>query len=51
MFKQQLHEINWKEIKMNQNPNKAFNTFIQKVLPLYDHYFLEKEIKVKEKKT
>ena len=49
MFKHQLHEINWKEIKMNQNPNKAFNIFIQKALPLYDHYFLEKKIKVTKK--
>ena len=30
MFKQQLYEINWKEIKMNQNPNEVYNTFIQK---------------------
>ena len=28
MFKQQLLEINWKEIKTNQNPNEAFNIFI-----------------------
>ena len=49
IFKQQLYEINWKEIKTNQNPNEAYNIFIQKVLLLYNHYFPEKEIKVTKK--
>ena len=46
LFKQQLYEINWKEIEANQNPNETYNIFIQNVVLLYDHYFPEKEIKV-----
>ena len=49
MFKQHLYEINWKENETNQNPNEAYNIFIQKVLLLCDHYFPEKEIKVTKK--
>ena len=49
MFKQQLYEINWKEIKTNQKPNEVYNIFVQNVLLLYDHYFPEKEIKVTKK--
>ena len=49
MFKQQLYEVNWKEIKTNQYANEAFNIFIQRVLLLYDHHFPEKEIKVTKK--
>ena len=47
--KQQLYEINWKEIKTNQNPNEAYNIFIQNVLLLYNRYFPKKEIKVTKK--
>ena len=39
MFKQQLYEINWKEIKLNQSSNDAYNIFIEEVLLLYDYYF------------
>ena len=49
MFKQQLYEINWEEIETNQDPNEAYNIFLQKVLLLYDHYLPEKEIKVTKK--
>ena len=49
MFKQQLYEINWKEIKTNQKPNEVYNIFVQNVLLLYDHYFPEKAIKVTKK--
>ena len=47
--KQQLYEINWKEIKTNQNPNEAYNIFIQNVLLLYNRYFPKKEMKVTKK--
>ena len=44
-----LYEINWKEIKTNQNSNKTYNILLQKFPLLYDHYFPEKEIKVTKK--
>ena len=33
-------------METNQDPNEAYNIFIQKILLLCDHYFSEKELKV-----
>ena len=31
MFKQKLYEINWQEVETNQNPNEAYNIFLEKI--------------------
>ena len=45
MFKQQLYEINWEEIKTNRDPNEAYNIFLQKVLLLYEIKVTKKDLK------
>ena len=50
MFKQQLYEIDWKEIKRNQNPYEAYNIFIQKFL-LYTTITFRKKRQMLQKKT
>ena len=49
LFKQKLHETKWDEIMSFQNPDDAYKAFLKRFSTLYDTYFPEKKIKLKNK--
>ena len=49
LFKQKLHETNWDDIEVSQNPDEAYKSFLNKFSDLYDTYFPKKQIKLKSK--
>ena len=49
LFKQKLHETKWNEIMSFQNPDYAYKVFLKRFSTLYDTYFPEKKIKLKNK--
>ena len=48
-FKQKLYEIKWNEIMSFENPDDAYKAFLKRFSTLYDTYFPEKKIKLKNK--
>ena len=48
-FKQKLHETKWVGIISFQYPDDAYKTFLKRFSTLYDTYFPEKKIKLKNK--
>ena len=49
LFKQKLHETNWDDIEVSQNPDEAHKSFLNKFSDLYGTYFPKKQIKLKSK--
>ena len=49
MFRQKLHETDWKEIETSKNPNVCYKIFLKKLMSLYDECFPIKIIKLKTK--
>ena len=49
LFKQKLYETNWDDIEVSQNPDEAYESFLNKFSDLYDTYFPKKQIKLKSK--
>ena len=49
LFKQKLHETKWDEIMSFQNLDDDYQTFLKRFSTLYDTYFAEKKIKLKNK--
>ena len=49
LFKQKLHETKWDEIMSFQNPDDAYKAFLKRFSTLYDTYFPEKKIELKNK--
>ena len=49
LFKQKLHETNWDDIEVSQNPDEAYKSFLNKFSDLYDTCFPKKQIKLKSK--
>ena len=49
LFKQKLHETKWDEIMPFQNSDDAYKAFLKRFSTLYDTYFTEKKIKLKNK--
>ena len=44
-----MYETNWDDIEVSQNPNEAYESFLNKFSDLYDTYFPKKQIKLKSK--
>ena len=46
LFKQKFYETSWDVIKVFQNPNEAYKSFMKIFSDLYNAYFPKKQIKI-----
>ena len=50
-FKQELFETSWDSVKNLEQPNEAYNNFIEIFTELYEEYFPIRKIKIKPKRA
>ena len=50
LFKQKLHGTKWDEIMSFQNPDDAYKAYLEGFSTLYDTYFPEEKVKLKNKR-
>ena len=46
-FKNTLHKRNWHDIKITEDPNKAYRYSLDILIDIYDEWFLKTEVKFK----
>ena len=46
-----MHEIFWENLKTLEDPNEAYNKFLEILTPLYDKFFPKLKATLKSKKT